>query len=155
MARDPALKVKPGDGKLLPYFIGTTKSKNKKGKAVNRVHYVLISFAVATKLGISKKSIIRQGSDSTIDAVVFRNATRKIGTKTTTGQAKRYLQRGGKSIELYLNNQVKTRSGDTAWESYIVGFPSGVPLTVILKFVRDNCSKVVRFNTGSNFYGVR
>lgn len=155
MARDPALKVKPGDGKLLPFFIGTTKSKNKKGKEVNHVHYVLIQAAVATKLGISKKSIIRPGTDSTIDAVVFRNTTRKTGTKTTTGQAKRYLQRGARTIELYLNNRVKTKDGDLAWESYNVGFPSGVPLTLVLKFIRDNCSKVVRFNTGSNFYGVR
>jgi translation initiation factor IF-2 len=155
MARDPALKVRPGEGKLLPFFIGTTQGKNKRGKVVNHVHYVLIQSAVATKLGISKKAIIRNGSDSTVDAVVFRNSTRKVGTQTKTGQAKRYLQRGSKPIELYLANQVKTPSGDKAWESYVVGFPSGVPLTVILKFVRDNCSKVIRINTGSNFYGVR
>jgi translation initiation factor IF-2 len=154
MARDPALKVKPGEGKLLPFFIGTTEGKTKKGKVVNRVHYVLIQSAVATKLGMTKKAIIRQGTDSTVDAVVFRNTTRKTATKTTKGQTKRYLQRGSKPIELYLNNKVKTKSGDTAWESYIVGFPSGVPLRLIIKFLRDNCPKVVRMNTGSNFYGV-
>jgi hypothetical protein len=155
MARDPALKVKVGDSKLQPYFIGTTQSKNKQGKLLNHVHYVLIQPAVATKIGMTKKSILRQGTDSTVDGVVFRNSTRKVGAKTTNGQAKRYLQRGSKSIELYLNNRVKMKNGDTTWESYIVGFSSGVPLRVILKFIRDNCSKVVRINTGSNFYGVR
>jgi hypothetical protein len=155
MARDPALKVKVGESKLQPYFIGTTQGKNKKGKVVNHVHYVLIQPAVATKIGMTKKSILRSGTDSTVDGVVFRNATKTTGTKTTTGQTKRYLQRGSKPIELYLNNRVKTKSGDTTWESYIVGFSSGVPLRVILKFIRDNCSKVVRINTGSNFYGVR
>ncbi len=155
MARDPNLKVKPGESRLAPFFIGTTKSKNKKGKTVEHVHYVLINPGVATKLGISKKLILRSGTDSTIDGVVLRNTTRKTGTKTTTGEAKRYLQRGAKTIELYLNNRIKLKNGDYAWESYNVGFPSGVPLTLILKFIRDNCSKVVRFNTGSNFYGVR
>jgi hypothetical protein len=156
MAKDPKIKIGVGDRRLQPYFIGTTDGKNAKNVAVKHTHYVLIETWKAAKLGISKKAILREGLDSTVDGVVFRNTNRKTTQTNKKGKAKRHIERGGRAIEMYLNNRVKSKDGlKESWETYTVGFPSGVPLRVILKFIRDNCSKVVRINTGSNFYGVR
>jgi hypothetical protein len=157
MASDQALK-RSGEAILLrPYFIGITEGKYK-GKPVKHVHYVMIKSNVAVKIGLTKKYLLRDGSDSVVDGVVFRNVNKRKNSKSKTGvtTAKRGLHQYSKSITVILDKIVKSKDGlTTDFESYDIGFPSSVPLRMIIKFFRDNCPKVMRIKTKGNMYGVR
>jgi hypothetical protein len=156
MASDPQAK-KSGEAILLrPYFIGTTDGK-QKGKTVQHVHYVMIKSDVAKKIGLAKTHIIRNGSDSIVDGIVFRNLNKKKNSKSKTGvtTAKRGLHQYSKPITVVLDKIIKNKDGTTDFESYTIGFGSSIPLRMIIKFFRDNCPKVMRIKTKGNIYGVR
>jgi hypothetical protein len=142
---------------LRPYFIGTTDGKYK-GKAVKHVHYVMIKSNVAKKMGLTKPYIIRNGSDSVVDGVVFRNQNKKSNSKSKTGvtTAKRGLHQYSKPITVIFDTLVKSKDGKTTdFESYTIGFGKSIPLRMIIKFLHDNCPKVMRIKTKGNMYGVR
>ena len=149
---------KSGEAILLrPYFIGTTDGKYK-GKAVKHVHYVMIKSNVAKKMGLSKSYLLREGSDSIVDGIVFRNQNKRKNSKSKTGvtTAKRGLHQYGKPITVIFDNIVKSKDGKTTdFESYTIGFGKSIPLRMILKFLHDNCPKVMRIKTKGNMYGVR
>jgi hypothetical protein len=142
--------------KLYPYFIGTTKVK-VKGVEKNQVHYVLIKFSIAKRIGLTKTSILRPGTDSIVDGVVFRNVPKRKNSKSKTGvnTAKRGLHQYSKKITVILDNLIKKADGTKEFESYTIGFGQSIPLRTIIKFLYDNCPKVVRIRTQGNMYGVR
>jgi hypothetical protein len=142
--------------KLYPYFIGTTKIK-VKGQLKNSVHYVMIKSSVAKRIGLTKTSILRPGTDSIVDGVVFRTVPKRKNSKSKTGvtTAKRGLHQYSKRITVILDNLIKKADGTKEFESYTIGFASSIPLREIIKFFYDNCPKVMRIRTDGNMYGVR
>jgi hypothetical protein len=142
--------------KLQPYFVGITKVK-VKGKEKNQVHYVLIKSAVAKRIGLTKTNILRPGTDSIVDGIVFRTVPKRKNSKSKTGvtTAKRGLHQYSKKIVVILDNLVKKADGTKDFESYTIGFASSMPLRSIIKFFYDNCPKVMRIKTEGNMYGVR
>jgi hypothetical protein len=142
---------------LRPYFIGTTDGKYK-GTVVKHAHYVMIKSDVAKKIGLTKPYIIRNGTDSIVDGVVFRNVNKRKDSKSKTGvtTAKRGLHQYSKPITVVLDNIVKSKDGKTTdFQSFTIGFGASIPLRMIIKFFHDNCPKVMRIKTKGNIYGVR
>lgn len=158
MASAPEAKAAAGSLRLNPYYVGTSEHKGLTGKVSKHTHYVLIPSGAAKRMGITKNTIVKPGTDSQVDGVILQLEHKGKGSKKHI--AKRFLHRyaSGKrnnTIEAYLDNRVKLKSGGTAFESYSISFPSSINLSMIIAFFKKNCPKVVRINTGSNFYGVR
>jgi hypothetical protein len=161
MAASKEAKAAIGNMKLQPYYVGVSEHKTLAGKAFKHTHYVLIRSQVAKRLGITKTQIIKPGTDSSVDGVIFEN--QRKGKNNKRHVAKRFLTlyasgtKSSKTIEAYLdtNPRIKTKSGELVSESYIISFPSSIPLRMIVDFFKKNCPKVTRLNTGSNFYRIR
>jgi len=154
MAASSSGKAGAGLHKLLPFFVGITKHKPLKGAETQTTHYVAIEQKVASRLGTKSKGTAKTngGADVLENNIVYQtNRKGKKGNHT----AKRVVGRCGKPITAYLNTTVKQKNGKEVPESYTIGFPSGVPLGLIIKFFRDNCPNVVRIGTGGNMYQVR
>jgi hypothetical protein len=156
MTAAPSAKRKPGERLLLPFYCGITKGKTLQNKPYQHTHYVLIEEKVAGRLGIKGKSIIKPGSsDAIVNGVVFqKNRKKSVGNKQPV-EAKRYIQQCQKSITAICKGTVKNKAGKEVQETYSIGFPSSVPLALIIKFFNEKASNVVRISTGGNLYQVR
>lgn len=156
MAASPSAKKKAGGGnKLIPCYIGVTDGKDSKGQKTSHTHYVEIDEEVAKRLGIKGKSIKKPGgSDRTENGIVYQTNRKK--PKGGTTEAKRALKQYKKTIILYCKGTVKNKKGKDVQESYSVGFPSGVPLRLVRKFLEDHCPNVARYQPKSgDLYQVR
>jgi hypothetical protein len=155
MANAPGAKKKAGQQKLLPCYVGVTDGKDSKGVKTTHTHYVLIADRVATRLGIKGKAVKKPGSSDVVDNGVVYQTNRKKAKGTGSVEAKRYLKQCEKKITIYCKGTVRNSKGKDVPETYSVGFPSGVPLRLIKKFLESNCPNVVRYGTGSQLYQVR
>jgi hypothetical protein len=156
MAAAPSAKTKPGQRLLLPFYCGITEGRDLKNKPYKHTHYVLIADKVAARLGIKQKSIVKPGSaDAIINGVVFqKNRKKSVGDKKDV-EAKRYIKQCKHKITAYCKTTVKNKLGKDVPETYSIGFPSNVPLRLIIKFFNLNAPNVVRIGTGGNLYQVR
>jgi hypothetical protein len=156
MAASPSSKTKPGQRLLLPFYCGITKGKTLKNVDYQHTHYVLIAEKVASRLGIKKTSIVKPGSaDAIVNGIVFQKNRKKSTGDKKAVEAKRYLTQCKHKITAYCKATVANKAGDRVQETYSIGFPSGVPLRLIIKFFKDNAPNVVRIGTGGNLYMVR
>jgi hypothetical protein len=155
MASAPSAKRKKGSNKLLPCYLGVTKEK-VAGKVTSVTHYILIPERIATRLGLTA-AVKKPGPSDSMEYGVVYKLNRKKPKKTGAGQveAKRFIKQYKRKITLYCKAFVKNAQGKDVRESYTLGFPTGVPLTIIRKFLEKNCLNVVRFGTGSQLYQVR
>jgi hypothetical protein len=147
--------AKPGVGKqrLIPHYLGVTDGKNAKGKQVSITHYVVIDKSVGTQLGI-KDSVKKPGGSDAYEHNVVHKKNKRNPRGSALIEAKRYLKRCKRSIKLFCKGTV-TVNGKQVQETYIVGFPTGVPLRLIRKFLVEKCPNVVRYGTGTQLYQVR
>jgi hypothetical protein len=153
-----ALSAKPKKGKrqLSPFYIGTTQSKSLTNKIVSHTHYVLIDGKVVTQLGLKLKQTAKPGGlDFIRNGLVFQSNRKKTTGDKRPMVAKRFVQQSSKPITAYCKTYVKDRNGKEVQESYSIGFPSNVPLRLIIKFFKDFCFNVTSIGTGSNRYQVR
>jgi hypothetical protein len=156
MANAPSAKSAAGGSKLLPFYIGISTSNALVGKPVKHTHYVLIEAKKAARLGIKAKSIVKPGGQDLIENNIVYQTNRKksVGDKKPV-EAKRVVKQYGRSITAYCKSKVKNKAGKEVAETYSIGFPSGVPLRLIIEFFNKQCPNVERINTGGNFYQVR
>jgi hypothetical protein len=156
MASAPSAKRKAGQRLLLPFYCGITDSKPLKGPATRHTHYVLIEEKVAERLGIKSKSIVKPGgADAIVNGIVFqKNRKKTVGDKKAV-EAKRFIKQGKRTITAHCKGTVKNKAGKDVQETYSISFPSGVPLTLIIKFFNSNAPSVTRISTGGNLYMVR
>lgn len=153
-----ASSAKPGVGKrnLLPFYVGITRGKNLKGVAYAHTHYVLIDQKVADRLGIKAKGSSKPGAtDTLLRGFIYQNNRKKTKGDKENIVSKRYITQNSKPItvtckELVLNSKQKLVS-----ETYTIGFPSSVPLRLIIQFFNKNAPKVIRIGTGGKSYQVR
>jgi hypothetical protein len=156
MANNPIAKPKRGKRELNPYYCGITEGKDLKGTAYRHTHYVLIEKLTAKQLGIKADFILKFGGTDSNNRGVITQSNRKPskkGGKLVT--AKRYITQCSKSITAYCKGVVKNSKGKDVSETYSIGFPSNVPLRLIIKFFKTNCLNVIRIGTGGNFYQIR
>jgi hypothetical protein len=156
MANAPSAKSARGASKLLPFYIGISDSKPLKGGTVKHTHYVMIEAKKAARLGIKGKFIVKPGGSDVIEnnVVYQKNRKKSTGNKQPV-EAKRHVKQGHKPITAYCKGTVKTKAGKEVQETYSVGFPSNVPLRLIIAFFNKNCPNVERIGTGGNLYQVR
>lgn len=156
MANAPSAKSGAGKSKLLPFYVGISTGKTLAGVETKHTHYVLIEAKKAARLGIKAKSIVKPGGADIIEnnVVYQKNRKKSTGDKQPV-EAKRVVTRGSKSITAHCKSKVKTKAGKEVAETYSVGFPSNVPLRLIINFFNKQCPNVERINTGGNFYQVR
>jgi hypothetical protein len=153
MANAPSAKPKKGKQNLLPFYVGITEGKNLKGETYKHTHYVLIEELKAIRLGIKSKSIIKfGGSDSIQSGVIIQHNHKKIKGDKKNFSAKRYITQYHKPITAYCKELVVNSKKKRVVETYTIGFPSSVPLRLIIKFFKTNCPNVVRIGTGGNLY---
>jgi hypothetical protein len=156
MAAAPSAKSKPGQRLLLPFYCGITEGKDLQNKPYKHTHYVLIADKVATRLGIKSKSIVKPGAaDAIVNGVVFQKNRKKSTGDKKPVEAKRYLTQCKRAITAYCKSTVKNKAGKDVQETYSIGFPSNVPLRLIIKFFNINAPNVIRIGTGGNLYQVR
>jgi hypothetical protein len=149
-------KVKKGGRKLSAFYIGRTESKSLANKITKHTHYVLIDAKVAPQLGLKLKETVKPGGlDFARRGVVFQSDRKKTTGDKQPYQAKRFIKQSSKSITAYCKAYVKNKAGKDVQESYSIGFPSNVPLRLILKFFKDFCFNVTSIGTGNNRYQVR
>jgi hypothetical protein len=156
MANAPEARPKKGKRKLAPFYVGITQVKSLDKKNVSHTHYVLIDERVFGRLGLQRKQVAKPGGSD----VINRNVVYQLNRKKSTGDkkpvvAKRFITQSSKSITAYCKGFVKNKQGKDVPESYSIGFPSNVPLRLIIKFFKDFCFNVVRIGTGGNLYQVR
>jgi hypothetical protein len=156
MANAPSAKSARGSSKLLPFYVGVNTSKDLKGKSTSHTHYVMIEAKKANRLGIKSKSIVKPGGSDVIEnnIVYQKNHKKSVGDKKDY-EAKRFVKQGHKPITAFCKGTVKTKTGKEVQETYSIGFPSNVPLRLIIAFFNKNCPNVVRIGTGGNLYQVR
>ena len=155
MAAAPITTAKSLKRLLKPFYIGQTTGKDLKNKPYSHTHYVLIESAVAERLGLKGKSLIKSGSDAGADGVVFQVQRKKSVGDKKPYEAKRYLKQCKKKITLFCKGTVKNKKGKDVQETYSVGFPTNVPLRLIIKFLNKYAPNVIRIGTGGNLYQVR
>jgi hypothetical protein len=155
MAAAPITTAKSLKRLLKPFYIGQTTGKDLKNKPYSHTHYVLIEATVAERLGLKGKSLIKSGADAGVDGVVFQVARKKSVGDKKPYEAKRYLKQCKKKITLFCKGTVKNKKGKDVQETYSVGFPTNVPLRLIIKFLNKYAPNVIRIGTGGNLYQVR
>jgi hypothetical protein len=156
MATAPSAKRGLGKRNLLPFYCGLTEGKDLKNKPYKHTHYVLIDERVATRFGITVKGSSKPGAADTLaKGVVFQNNRKKTKGDKKDITAKRYLTQCSKSIKVECKASVLNAQKKLVPESYSIGFPSNVPLRLIIKFFKDKAPNVVRIGTGGNLYSVR
>jgi hypothetical protein len=153
MANAPSAKPKKGKQNLLPFYVGITEGKNLKGEPYKHTHYVRIEELKAARLGIKSKSIVKFGGTDVIQqGVVYQNNRKKTKGDKKAVTAKRHITQYHKPITAYCKELVINSKRKRVVETYTIGFPSSVPLRLIIKFFKTNCPNVVRIGTGGNFY---
>jgi hypothetical protein len=155
MAAAPITTAKSLKRILKPFYLGQTTGKDSKGKPYSHTHYVVIEATVAERLGIKGKSIIKPGGDAGIDGIVMQLQRKKSTGDKKPYEAKRYLKQCKKKITLFCKSTVKNKKGKDVQETYSVGFPTNVPIRLIIKFLNAKAPNVIRIGTGGNLYQVR
>jgi hypothetical protein len=156
MTSAPSAKVKAGQRLLLPFYCGITEGKSLKNEPYKHTHYVLIEQKVAARLGIKAKSIVKPGAaDAIVNGIVFQKNRKKSTGDKKNVEAKRFLTQCKRKITVYCKSTVKNKAGKDVQETYSIGFPSNVPLRLIIKFFNINAPNVVKIGTGGNLYQVR
>ncbi len=155
MASATSAKPKKGTKKLIPCYVGITDGQDAKGVKTTHTHYVLIDSKVASRIGIKGASVKKPGGSDAVEHGVVYQTNRKKAKGTGKVEAKRYLSQGKRKIKLYCKGTVKDKQNKQVQETYSVGFPLGVPLRLIKKFLQDHCPNVVRYGTGNELYQVR
>jgi hypothetical protein len=156
MANAPSAKPKKGKRKLSPFYVGITQNKSLTNKITSHTHYVLIDERVVPQLGLKRKEVAKPGGSD----VINKGIVYQLNRKKTTGDkkavtAKRFIIQSSKPITAYCKNYVRDKNGKEVQESYSIGFPSNVPLRLIIKFFKDFCFNVTSIGTGGNRYQVR
>jgi hypothetical protein len=156
MASAPSAKPKKGTRTLSPFYIGISTSKSLANEQTKHIHYVLIESKVVPQLGLKLKQTVRPGGlDFVRNGVVFE-ANHKKGTGNKQPYpAKRFIKQSSKPITAYCKGYIKNKKGKEVQESYTIGFPSNVPLGLIIRFFKDFCFNVTSIGTGNNRYTVR
>ena len=153
MASSPSAKKGVGKQKLLPFYCGITEGKSLKGVAYKHTHYVLIDERVSTRLGIKSKGISKPGAADIISrGVVFQNNRKKKTGNKKDIVARRVITQSSKPITAYCKASVLNNQKKLVPETYSIGFPSNVPIRLIIKFFQANCPNVARISTGGNMY---
>jgi hypothetical protein len=156
MASSPSAKRVVGSRNLLPFYVGITEGKDLKGTAYKHTHYVLIDEAVATRLGIRAKGISKPGAaDLLIKGQILQTNRKKAKGDKKPITARRYITQSSKTIIVECKELVINSKRQRVQESYSIGFPSNVPLRLIIKFFATNCPNVQRISTGGNYYQVK
>jgi hypothetical protein len=156
MANAPSAKPKKGKRKLSPFYVGLTEGKDLKNRLYKHTHYVLIDERVVPQLGLKRKELLKPGStDFSRKGVVFQSNHKKSKGDKKTFTMKRFITQSSKPITAYCKAYVKDKKGNDVQESYSIGFPSNVPLRLIIKFFKDFCFNVTSIGTGGNRYQVR
>jgi hypothetical protein len=156
MANAPSAKVKAGQQKLLTFYVGLTESKSLQGgKATKHTHYVLIDEKKALRLGTKGKGTVKPGSDAKVNGIIIQTGKKKSTGDKKSFEAKRYITQYSKSITAFCKGRVKNSKGKDVQETYSIGFPSNVPIRLIIEFFKKNCPNVVRIGTGGQLYQVR
>jgi hypothetical protein len=155
MAAAPITTAKSLKKLLKPFYIGQTTGKDLKGKPYSHTHYVVIEAAVAERLGIKGKSLIKPGADAGVDGIVMQLQRKKSTGDKKPYEAKRYLKQCKRKIIVFCKGTVKNKQGKDVQETYSIGFPTNVPLRLIIKFFNKYAPNVVRIGTGGNLYQVR
>lgn len=144
----------------VPYYLGTQTNKRAGTAKGAHSHYILISPLVAARLGMPKKSTIKQ-KDEAVGGAIFdtnRTYTDANGAKKKT-DAKRYIQKCSKQVELFTGNYVKNvntknkgKGAGLEPESYTVGFPSSLTMIEILFFINKRMPNVTIVRSGKKSY---
>jgi hypothetical protein len=139
-----------------PYYLGTITNKKKSAQSKGaHAHYIVLSPKVAERLGMPKRSAIKK-TDEYVGGAIF-DTQRKSVHRTTKAvrkvDAKRYLEKGSKTITLFTGDYVKKVKGEKLeQEQYDVGFPSTLAITEILFFVHKRMPKVQIVRSGRKAY---
>jgi hypothetical protein len=142
-----------GNRKLMPFYVGISEHKSLANVVSKHTHYVMIEQKVAVRLGLKQKGSSKPGGSDVLEANLVHQTNRK--GKKGTHTAKRVISQGKRKITAHLDTTVKNKAGKEVTETYSMGFPSGVPLRLIIKFFKDNCPRVARINSSGNMYQVR
>ena len=155
MASAQVAKRKVGSRNLLPFYVGITEGKDLKGVPYKHTHYVLIDAVVATQLGIKAKGLSKPGAaDLLVKGQILQTNRKKAKGDKQPVTARRYITQSSKPILAECKQLIVNSKQKRVQESYSIGFPSNVPLRLIIKFFKTYCPNVQRISTGGNFYQI-